>query len=1121
MPSRSPIDYVLGDGGWAKLIWGLLITPLIFGMVVAWTPSPALAGCDPKANPSGCDNQRSVASSNSAGWQTLSVQISSSGDDVNQTGSSFTSAATTVWFGGCGSPSICDTGLRFNGVSIPRGATIISAYLSVYSPMSQWNQDDFTTYGEASGNSQPFTAQNAPAARPTTVSAITHNDYVDWQPNTWYTLDDVGSIVQEIVSRSDWQAGNSLSIIMKAPQPNGNAGKTAEAFDGSSSLGPQLTITYQVGSLGSGQLGAVKPLPIISTGAPVYASSGTAAYATDNFNDTYWNGTAPGWLAYDLSGVPSANRTNVVVFWNNDSLTLPYDDNFSSSIHSQTPGVDNLGSYTVDANAAPGGGAPPASGWVTLVTVTGNTYHSRQHLVNLSGYNWVRINVTALDDSSGQNLASINFQVRDASQALDSSGNVDDDWIFYGASETAFGMHHDLENGVLNYSQLITQADPAYSPLYEAGAIGGITSTDGANNLAKWLAMFPGKYVILDFGGNDANQCVSPSIYYSNMASMVQMVINAKKVPIVWTIYQAQTSNAQQCGPALVQQIYSLYANYPEVLRGPDFWTFFGQNPQLISTDDNLHPTPPGYGDMRQMWRDTMLGEIYQLPTSGTATSTSIPATATGTPSPSTTGTATPSLTPTQGSAETATLTALASPTPTETLTASSTMAPTTVPSATATPTLMVSPTPSTTVTSSGCPCSIWPASATPAVADQSDHGAVEVGVKFESDSPGYITGLRFYKGPTNTGTHIGHLWTSSGTQLASVTFTNETASGWQQATFATPIAISANVVYVASYHTTVGQYAVTQHYFESAGADSPPLHALKSGASGANGVYVYTSGTAFPNLTYLNTNYWVDLVFATETGPTSTVTQTPTTTPTSAITTTPTNSPSVSLTATPTSSNPAHYVQSSLGYTGRQVPSQTVAFPSAVASGDLVVVAISSWNSAGTATVSSVSDNFGNSYIKAVEDPSPPTGSVEPLSIWYAANVTGGAGFTVTAELSAIGNLSVAVHEYSGIATTNVIDQSGHQSGSGTVASSGTAAPTTNSDDLLFGATTHTDGSVVSATAGSGYTMRQSQSDNGCCDALFTEDELVTSIGTESSTFAYAQSVAYRAVVIAFRAGS
>ena len=52
--------------------------------------------------------------------------------------------------------------------------------------------------------------------------------------------------------------------------------------------------------------------------------------------------------------------------------------------------------------------------------------------------------------------------------------------------------------------------------------------------------------------------------------------------------------------------------------------------------------------------------------------------------------------------------------------------------------------------------------------------------MKFRSDEDGFITALRFYKQPNNTGAHVGHLWTSRGQQLAEVEFTNETASGWQ-----------------------------------------------------------------------------------------------------------------------------------------------------------------------------------------------------------------------------------------------------------------------------------------------------------------------------------------------------
>jgi hypothetical protein len=122
---------------------------------------------------------------------------------------------------------------------------------------------------------------------------------------------------------------------------------------------------------------------------------------------------------------------------------------------------------------------------------------------------------------------------------------------------------------------------------------------------------------------------------------------------------------------------------------------------------------------------------------------------------------------------------------------------------------------------------------------------------------------VRFYKSSANTGTHVGSLWTASGTLLARATFTNETASGWQQVTFSTPVAITANTVYVASYHTDVGRYAGDNGYFATAGVDNGPLHALKDGVSGGNGVYSYSSSPVFPTLTYNASNYWVDVMFS------------------------------------------------------------------------------------------------------------------------------------------------------------------------------------------------------------------------------------------------------------------
>ncbi|MEV4348599.1 DUF4082 domain-containing protein [Actinoplanes sp. NPDC049596] len=162
------------------------------------------------------------------------------------------------------------------------------------------------------------------------------------------------------------------------------------------------------------------------------------------------------------------------------------------------------------------------------------------------------------------------------------------------------------------------------------------------------------------------------------------------------------------------------------------------------------------------------------------------------------------------------------------------------------------------------CPCSIWPTTATPANPSDSDTAAVEVGVKFRADSDGFVTGVRFYKGSANTGTHVGHLWSANGTNLGTVTFTGETASGWQSATFASPVAINANTTYVASYYAPNGRYAGDDGAFAAAGVDNAPLHALRDGVDGANGVYRYGTGGGFPTNTWQSANYWVDVVFET-----------------------------------------------------------------------------------------------------------------------------------------------------------------------------------------------------------------------------------------------------------------
>ena len=166
-------------------------------------------------------------------------------------------------------------------------------------------------------------------------------------------------------------------------------------------------------------------------------------------------------------------------------------------------------------------------------------------------------------------------------------------------------------------------------------------------------------------------------------------------------------------------------------------------------------------------------------------------------------------------------------------------------------------------VSSTTPPISLFTASNTPTQTNLNDGRAIELGVKFTSSSAGQITALKFYRSSGDTGTDLLDLWSSTGTKLASATFSNTTATGWQTVTLATPVSIAANTTYVASYHTN-GTYVATSNFFTNS-LTSGPLTAPSSASSGGNGVYSYggtNSAGLFPTNTFSASNYYADVVF-------------------------------------------------------------------------------------------------------------------------------------------------------------------------------------------------------------------------------------------------------------------
>ena len=161
---------------------------------------------------------------------------------------------------------------------------------------------------------------------------------------------------------------------------------------------------------------------------------------------------------------------------------------------------------------------------------------------------------------------------------------------------------------------------------------------------------------------------------------------------------------------------------------------------------------------------------------------------------------------------------------------------------------------------SAPCPCSAWGSGAAPASIATSNTTPYEAGTRFYTSVNGNVTALRFYKEAGMASTHTGDLWDSNGNLLATVTFTNESASGWQQANLSSPVAITANTPYIVSYIITGGPFGYTQSQFATQGVDNGPVHLYQDGVDGSNGVF--SVGSGFPTDTWSSTNYWTDIVF-------------------------------------------------------------------------------------------------------------------------------------------------------------------------------------------------------------------------------------------------------------------
>jgi uncharacterized protein YjiK len=137
-------------------------------------------------------------------------------------------------------------GLRFNWVTIPRGATITRAYVQFQTDEKTSDATSLTIRGQAADNAATFVNSTANiSSRTKTTSAVA------WSPVPWTTVGQAGadqqtpsitSVIQEIVNRSGWKSGNSLALII-----TGTGRRVARAYEGTPAAAPLLRVEYSTG----------------------------------------------------------------------------------------------------------------------------------------------------------------------------------------------------------------------------------------------------------------------------------------------------------------------------------------------------------------------------------------------------------------------------------------------------------------------------------------------------------------------------------------------------------------------------------------------------------------------------------------------------------------------------------------------------------------------------------------------------------------------------------------------------------------------------------------------------------------------------------------------------------
>jgi len=278
--------------------------------------------------------------------QSFSSSISASSDDAEE----FTVSNGWMYLAGNDLELIYDTqdqivGMRFNGIPVPSGATILEALVQFTVKQASTGTCSLVIRGQAVDNAPTFTTTYRNISdRPLTSAAVS------WIPASWPTVGvagqdqqtpDLSSVLQEIVSRPGWQSGNSLALIV-----TGSGTRTAVSYDLSPSQAPQLLVRYSTSSTPTNQVPVANDQAVTTAQDTSKAITLTGSDA-DGDALTYSVVTGPAHGA--LSGTaPNLTYTPTSGYSGSDSFTFKVNDGkVDSNVATVTITVGSVVTYAL------------------------------------------------------------------------------------------------------------------------------------------------------------------------------------------------------------------------------------------------------------------------------------------------------------------------------------------------------------------------------------------------------------------------------------------------------------------------------------------------------------------------------------------------------------------------------------------------------------------------------------------------------------------------------------------------------------------------------------------------------------------------------------------------------